>query len=702
MQSRSNLQQRPARVALVGLHGHGGWHLRNLAGSRVAELVAVCDLRPPGESLTELVGDVPWTDDLDQLLAHQPDITILCTPIHTHVDLAGRVARAGSHLLLEKPTAPSLTELDRLVDEVAASGASCQVGFQALGSGALGAIVEVIERGEIGELVGIGGAGIAVRDASYYGRADWAGRRRLGGADGAGGVDVVDGVLTNPYVHAISAALRIAGAEEPGRVVATELELHRANDIEADDTSVARLVLTGGATIVVAATTCGPGPTTQEPYLVVHGTSGRIVWPFKHHQVLIETTAPGRVGRRTETHGHVDLLENLVAHLAEGEPLIVPVESTRAVTGFVDAVRRAPEPVPIGPEHLTMVGDGDGRRPVVADVAPLVRRAADELATFSELDCPWAAAAGGDEGRALSVTGGTAGRVVVARYETAPDLPAELAPRPYLHPVRTMAGTVVSDTQPEDHRWHLGVGTAIQDIGGTNAWGGRTFVRDLGYLWLSDHGTVRHTEWIMQRPDALVHQLGWFDRHHRCLLTERRTIAAVTGEGGWWALRFRSELRNITSRSLELGSPGSNGRPGGGYGGFFWRLPRPLEEVQVWTESAEGEAGVHGTTAPWLAWSAQRAEGAFTLLAAPGDDRTAADPWFVRVGGYPGFGSALAWNAPVSVAPDRQETRELLVLVADGRLEDGARLCAELHAAAGRRTTDQQAMSRPPAGGDGT
>jgi hypothetical protein len=274
----------------------------------------------------------------------------------------------------------------------------------------------------------------------------------------------------------------------------------------------------------------------------------------------------------------------------------------------------------------------------------------------------------------------------------APALPSELAPRPFLHPLRTLGGTVVSDREPEDHRWHLGAGLAIQDVGGVNAWGGRTFVRDLGYLWLSDHGTIRHLEWAERRPDGLVHLLGWFDRHHRCLLAERRTIAAVgSGGGDRWALRFRSELRNVTSRSLDLGSPGSNGRPGGGYGGFFWRLPTSRRGARVWTEDAEGEAEVHGTTAPWLAWSidGDRAEPSFTLVAAPGNDRATHDPWFVRVEGYPGFGSSLAWDEPVTIAPDEREVREIRVLVADGHHDDAGGLCSELHAAI-QRTIDPE------------
>ena len=39
----------------------------------------------------------------------------------------------------------------------------------------------------------------------------------------------------------------------------------------------------------------------------------------------------------------------------------------------------------------------------------------------------------------------TVGGVPVATYVAEPDLDIRLAPRPYLHPVRTLAGTVVTD-----------------------------------------------------------------------------------------------------------------------------------------------------------------------------------------------------------------------------------------------------------------
>ncbi|MDF2916502.1 MAG: hypothetical protein K0S70_719 [Microbacterium sp.] len=129
-----------------------------------------------------------------------------------------------------------------------------------------------------------------------------------------------------------------------------------------------------------------------------------------------------------------------------------------------------------------------------------------------------------------------------------------------------------------------------------------------------------------------------------------------------------------------LGSPGSNGRVGGGYGGLAWRLPACVD-VDVRTPSARGEAAVHGTVAPWLAWSAAFADpighspaapatAEATVALAPADDVSAGDPWFVRVAGYPGIGAALAWDRAVAASPSAPVRRAYRLLVADGRLSD--------------------------------
>lgn len=372
-----------AAVLLVGVHGHGRWHLQNLAslaGCTGIRLAAVCDTRPLTDGQREAIGDVPVSADLGALLTDvRPDVTIVATPIHTHVDLALTALRAGSHVLLEKPPAPTLADHQRLETAVAGSARSCQIGFQSLGSRAVDAVRSLVAQGAIGTLRGIGGAGTWVRDSSYYERAAWAGRRSLDG------VPVVDGALTNPFAHAVASALRIADAEVAGSLLSTEVELYRANDIEADDTACLRLRTSTGIPVTVAVTLCAEH--SGEPYLVVHGERGRITLAYRRGEVRLE--APGV--DRTTVHDSVDLLENLVAHVHDPQvALLVPPRSTRAFMEVVEAVRLAPEPVHLPERYRRSVPAGEHRRQVVPGIDALVARSAERLQLFSELGAPWA------------------------------------------------------------------------------------------------------------------------------------------------------------------------------------------------------------------------------------------------------------------------------------------------------------------------
>jgi hypothetical protein len=244
----------------------------------------------------------------------------------------------------------------------------------------------------------------------------------------------------------------------------------------------------------------------------------------------------------------------------------------------------------------------------------------------------------------------------VATYVDEPALDIRLAPRPYLHPARTLGGTVVTDELPQDHPWHLGVSVTMQDVDGVNVWGGRTYVRDQGYIWRDDHGRVV-SEGRTPLPAGFSENLRWVDADGRLLLREQRSVTARPAARGW-RLFFRYALGAPAQSEVTIGSPATNGRTGGaGYGGFFWRATEG--EAVAFTPSG-GEP--HGSTDPWLALSV---EDAYTLVftGLDGDDR-----WFARAGEYNGVCAALAWEDPLTIKPGVPLTREITVLVADGRL----------------------------------
>jgi hypothetical protein len=259
----------------------------------------------------------------------------------------------------------------------------------------------------------------------------------------------------------------------------------------------------------------------------------------------------------------------------------------------------------------------------------------------------------------------------VAEYALAPDIDPALVPRPYLHPVRTLAGTVVTDQLPADHEWHLGAGMAIADVAGTNLWGGRSYVHGKGYIWLPDHGRIEHAAWRRQCDDVLDHDLIWRDQDGKDLLVEHRTlIATPTHAADAWTLTFSTTLLNVRSTPIEIGSPTTNGRAdGAGYGGFFWRLP-PTEGLRVvardphTADCARGEDFVNGSNLPELtATGTAKAEGnSYTLTLTGLAD---ADCWFVRVAEYPAIGVAFAYHRPVPLAPGATLSRTFTITISD-------------------------------------
>lgn len=678
------VRPRLPRVALVGVHGFGERHLANLdrlTAAGTLELVAVADPRPPAEG--KLAPGVEVFPSLDDLLAAgtAPDVVIISTPIQTHAPLALAALKAGAHVYLEKPPVASMAQYQDVMAAAASAGRLVQVGFQSLGSEALPAIDALVASGGIGEVRGISATGLWLRNRAYFKRSRWAGKRSLNGTD------VVDGVVTNALAHAVATGLRLAGARTVSDVASVETDLYRANDTESDDTSVVRVRtsrgdgFSGAPVVTCALTLCAPAQSA--PTVTIYGTSGQVTLSYTEDRVDITTAG----GTRSQVFGRTDLLENLLSARTE-EDLLSPLSGVGAYVSVLEAIRTAEPPRQIHPDFVTWEGEGDDAHPVVHGIESLIRRAALGQATFAELGAPWAASAG-PVPDTLEING-----TPVAAVQDGTLVRPTSSPRPYLHPVRTLAGTIVTDHIPEDHVWHLGAGVALQDVDGINFWGGRTYTRDAGaYVWRKDHGMIV-TDSVEHTDGQRREQLSWLGPDRSPVLREQRQWRWSAVGDSAWKLALDFTLDSATGRPVLLGSPGSNGRPQGGYGGFFWRLPK-VGDATIWTPDARGEDAVHGSVSPWLAWSGTFDAGTANPAHVTGDpdpglghpatlvflaSPQALDPWFVRHEGYPGVGLSLAWDAPVTTQPGRPVQRTATILITDGFLatQDIERLISTL------------------------
>jgi len=628
--------KRVPAVVLVGARGFGQHHRANidrLVAAGACELTAVVD---PTLG-TEADGGVPVVADVAAAAAlGSVDVVVVAAPIGAHLPLALAALETGADVLLEKPPVTTRAALATLLGAADRSGRVVQVGFQSLGSHAIPAF-------RAGELVGAVRSAAAVgtwtRNQAYWDRSAWAGRRRVGG------VDVLDGVVTNPLAHAVATALALVGCRRADQVARVEVELYRANAIEGDDTSAVRVTTTAGLEATAALTLCAPSEV--RPSVRVRGTTGAATLGYTTDEVTVDGV--------TRDLGRTDLLENLLAHRSRGDDLLVPLESTGAFVEVLEAVR-ATEPVQIDHPWVTWEGEGPERRPLVADVEAIVDRAADQRALFSEVGAPWAHTVRDEVLQELVVDG-----TPVATVLDGAGTIATSSPRPYLHPVLTLGGTTVSAHHPPDHDWHCGVGFAIPDLDGMNYWGGRTYVHGEGYVWRDDHGSadVPHAE---LHGHTLQQEVIWRGPDRAVALHEDRSLAWRAVDRGW-ELTWSSSFRTPGDAVVHLGGPGSNGRVGAGYGGFFWRFP-PCVDITVRTADATGEDAVHGSVAPWVEWSAVFDGGPATIRLEALDHR---DPWFVRAAEYPAVGSALAWSEPALVRPGVPLIRSFRATIEDGR-----------------------------------
>ncbi|WP_342667712.1 PmoA family protein [Arthrobacter castelli] len=339
----------------------------------------------------------------------------------------------------------------------------------------------------------------------------------------------------------------------------------------------------------------------------------------------------------------------------------MPLEHGGAFMRVLDQVRTAAPPESVDPAYVRWEGEDEEAHPVLAGLTEMIHRATEAEATFADLGAPWA------QQLPAGATARIAGRAV-AHYQTGEHIRTSSSPRPYLHPVATLGGTVVSDHMPLDHVWHLGAGVAIQDVNDINFWGGRSYRRAAGrYIWRRDHGHIRQADGLEQAPDRMSEALEWVGPNGAIVLNERRNWSFSQLDDDAWQLGLEFTLSPAAAEPVSLGSPGSHGREQGGYGGFFWRLP-PCTAVNVRTASATGEDEVHGAVAPWMAWTAEFEGRPATLIFLAGPE--ASDPWFVRVSGYPGVGLSLAWDAPVEATRENPLVRSVSVIVADGSLSD--------------------------------
>lgn len=144
------------RTAVVGAGVVSSTHLSGLSRNPRTELVAVCDLDE--ERVREAAtthGIEPYTGLDDLLTSESLDWVHICTPVETHLDLATRVLEAGVPVLIEKPVAGTVTEVEELIETADRCGLRASVVHNLLYTPAMQKARRAISRNHLGTLRGV-------------------------------------------------------------------------------------------------------------------------------------------------------------------------------------------------------------------------------------------------------------------------------------------------------------------------------------------------------------------------------------------------------------------------------------------------------------------------------------------------------------------------------------------------------------------
>jgi UDP-N-acetyl-2-amino-2-deoxyglucuronate dehydrogenase len=305
-----------------------------------ARVVAAYDQYVPGaEKIARMAtkGQCTVYPDIDSMLANpEVDVVCVCTPSGAHRDPAVAAARAGKHVVVEKPLEITLPRCDAIIDACNQSGVRLCTIFPSRFTPANRALKQAIDEGRFGRLT-LGDTYVKWwRDQKYYDSGGWRGTWKLDGG----------GALMNQAIHNVDLLQWLMG-EVDTITAQTALLVHER--IEVEDTAVATLKFKNGALgVIEAATSAYPGLLKR---IEVHGEHGsaRIdqdditLWTFATeapgdaavHEAMKKVTgfSAGASDPRGITHeGHrVQLADFLQAIDSGGQPFVDGRQGRRAV-----------------------------------------------------------------------------------------------------------------------------------------------------------------------------------------------------------------------------------------------------------------------------------------------------------------------------------------------------------------------------------
>lgn len=272
------------RIALVGVSGFAGVYYEDLVTRAAAgglDLVAATVINQEAEPLKcaglRRAGCRIYSRYEDMLEAEggRVDLCIIPTGIHLHAPMTLAALEVGWNVLLEKPAAATIAEVEQMKLAEVQSGRFVAVAYQHMYAPETMLLKRALCEGLVGELQAVKCLGLWPRDGAYYSRNDWAGRIRVKGRW------VLDAPFNNALAHWLNLMIFFTGEKVlyAGSPVSLEAELYRARKIESCDTACFRIGTDSGTDVYFwVGHSC---PRELGPVMEIRGSTGVVRWAGK-------------------------------------------------------------------------------------------------------------------------------------------------------------------------------------------------------------------------------------------------------------------------------------------------------------------------------------------------------------------------------------------------------------------------------------
>ena len=249
------------RVALVGCGRISQTHLDAIREVEGLELAAVCDIVEQRARVAGEQNDVPWFTVYPRMLADVLcDAVAICTPSGLHPQHGILAARAGRHVICEKPMAITLSAADDLVHACDEHGVHLFVVKQNRLNPSVQLVKRALDKGRFGRIYLANTTVRWTRPQEYYDQAPWRGTWEFDG-----------GAFMNQASHYVDLIQWLVGPVES--VIAKTATLARR--IETEDTGIAVMRFRSGALGVIEVTML-TYPRNLEGSLTLLGEKGTV------------------------------------------------------------------------------------------------------------------------------------------------------------------------------------------------------------------------------------------------------------------------------------------------------------------------------------------------------------------------------------------------------------------------------------------